>query len=94
MKNYYAEPGTDLEKMLHGASRLHVSLGRMDEENISTRGWKFNELVDGILAMNSTDDEMIRQDRSIKTLFDTLDAMTEIGPNAIFYLTSLGKYAT
>jgi len=84
--NSYADVYCDLEKMLHGSARLHVALGRMDDVGISTRGWSYNELVTGILNINSTNDEFTKMHYCLDTLFDTLDAIIEIGPNAVKYL--------
>lgn len=93
--NYYADPAVDLEKMLHGVARLHVNLGRMDNENITTRGWSYNDLVSSLLKISSEDvDPMIRQYRLLGTLFDTLEAMTEIGNSAVDQLISLTKMET
>lgn len=89
--NSYAEIGCDLEKMLHGAARLHVHLGRTNNENISTRGWSYNDLVNGILIIGDSPDPFIQQMRALDTLFDTLDAFTDIGSNAVSYLTALTK---
>lgn len=89
--NSYAEIGTDLEKLLHGAARLHIHLGRQSGENISTRGWSYNDLISGVLAINGETDEFVCQMRSVDTLFDTLDAMTEIGSDAVSYLTVLAR---
>jgi hypothetical protein len=91
MQNTYADIDTDLSSMLHGAARLHVTLGRMDDAGISTRGWNYNDLVDGILVINSTEDKAIKQYRCLMCLFDTLDAITEIGPRAVSYLHDLRK---
>jgi hypothetical protein len=89
MKNTYADIDTDLSSLLHVAARLHVTLGRMDNVNISTRGWSYNDLVDGIVYINSTEDLALKQYRCLMCLFDTLDAMTEIGPRAVSYLHDL-----
>ena len=89
--NSYADIDTDLSSMLHGVARLHVSLGRMDNVGISTRGWSYNELVDGILAINGTEDPAVKMHRCIECLFDTLDALIEIGPRAVSYLSDLRK---
>jgi len=99
MNNIYAEQNTDLSEMLHGVARLHVHLGRMDQVNITTRGWTYNDLVNGIIGMsNGSDDRVspedypaVRLERCISVLFDTLDAITEIGSNAVTYLTALTK---
>ena len=91
MQNTYAEIGVDLHSMLHGIARLHVSLGRMDNKGITTRGWSYNELVDGILNLNSTEDLFVKQYKCIDVLFDTLDAIIEIGPRAVSYLHDLAK---
>lgn len=93
--NYYADIDYDLEKILHGAARMQVHLARMDNEDISTRGWTYNELVDGIIKMNCEKDKFIRQMRAMDTLFDTLTGIIEIGPNAVKYLHelhALGEY--
>jgi hypothetical protein len=89
MSNYYADLDCDLEKLLHGVARLHVHLGRKDKENISTRGWSYNDLITGVLDINSTLCIDMKQFRAVLTLFDTLDAMTEIGPRAVSYLKDL-----
>ncbi len=91
MQNTYADIDTDLSSMLHGVARLHVALGRMDDTGISTRGWTYNELVDGILAINGTQDPAVKMYRCIDVLFDTLDALIEIGPRAVSYLSDLRK---
>lgn len=91
MKNSYADIEADLSEMLHGASRLHVTLGRMDKSGITTRGWTYNQLVDGILVLSSTEDNFVKQTRCLEVLFDTLDAIIEIGPNAVSYLHDLSK---
>jgi hypothetical protein len=93
MQNTYADIDVDLSSMLHGAVRLHVSLGRMDETGISTRGWTYNEMIDGILAINSTEDPAVKMHRSISCLFDTLDGLVEIGPRAVYHLTDLTRMA-
>lgn len=104
MNNSYADIDTNLSEMLHGTARLHVHLGRMDGINITTRGWTYNDLVDGILGLLSDspdqymgwltmDYQMVKQYRSIDCLFDTLDAITEIGSRAITYLSELQKMA-
>ena len=104
MNNSYADIDTNLSEMLHGAARLHVHLGRMDNVNITTRGWTYNDLVDGILGLSSDspdqrdvwlnmDYQMVKQYRSIDCLFDTLDAITEIGARAVTYLSELQKMA-
>jgi len=91
--NTYADPDVDLEKMLHGVARLHVHLGRMDESGISTRGWTYNNLVNGILLWSSEHvDSVVRMNRAIDTLFDTLEGIIEIGPNAINHLINIGDY--
>lgn len=89
--NSYADIDADLSSMLHGTARLHVSLGRMDNVGISTRGWSYNELVDGILAINGTEDPAVKMHRCIECLFDTLDALIELGPRAVSYLSDLRK---
>jgi hypothetical protein len=89
---YYADKSCNLEKMLHGAARLHVRLGKMDGENVTTRGWTYNDLVDGIMIVSNTDDPVLNVCQSIQTLFDTLDGITEIGPNAVSYLHDLEGY--
>jgi hypothetical protein len=99
MQNIYTEINADLSSMLHGAARLHVALGRMDDVGIATRGWSYNDLVNGILGLSSSSDSRIstedylaiKQHRCIETLFDTLGAIVEIGPNAVSYLTDLCK---
>lgn len=91
MRNTYADIDVDLSSMLHGAARLHVALGRMDDVGISTRGWSYNDLVDGILNINSTDDPALKQYCCLMCLFDTLDALTEIGARAVHYLHDLNK---
>jgi hypothetical protein len=97
MNNSYADIDTNLSEMLHGAARLHVHLGRMSNVNIMTRGWTYNDLVDGILGLSSDspdkDYQMVKQYRSIDCLFDTLDAITEIGARAVTYLSELRKMA-
>lgn len=85
----YASPGADLSKVLHGAARLHIALGRMCNAGVSTRGWSYNDLVADILAINGDTDPAGKMRTSIDTLFDTLDAMTEIGPDAVKYLGHL-----
>lgn len=85
MRNTYSD--APLADALHGAARLHVHLGRMDGENISTRGWTYNDLVSGVIGL-STDGDM---HRCLACLFDTLDAMTEIGANAVAYLHALAR---
>lgn len=91
MRNSYSDIDTDIEKLLHEVARLHVHLGRMANENISTRGWTYNELVSGILALSCHDDMAVKQFVCIDVLFDTFDAYIEIGKDAIKYLDSLGK---
>lgn len=91
MKNIYADIDEDLSKVLHGAARLHVALGRMDGVGISTRGWSYNDLVDGILKLNCSEYSDVRQMRCIDTLFDTLDAIVEIGASSVTYLHDLRK---
>lgn len=91
MQNSYAEIGTDLSSLLHGVARLHVALGRMSDAGITTRGWSYNELVDGILNLNSSEDLFVKQYYCLGALFDTLDAIIEIGPRAVSYLTDLAK---
>ncbi len=104
MNNSYADIETNLSEMLHGAARLHVHLGRMSNVNITTRGWTYNDLVDGILGLSSDspdqhagwsvmDYQMVKQYRSVDCLFDTLDAITEIGARAVTYLSELQKMA-
>jgi hypothetical protein len=63
--NSYADIDTDLSSMLHGVARLHVSLGRMDKIGISTRGWTYNELVDGVLSINGTEDPAVKMHNCI-----------------------------
>lgn len=89
MRNTYADIGTDLSELLHGAARLHVNLGRMSNIGITTRGWSYNDLVNGILNINSTEDLALKQYRCLNVLFDTLDAIVEIGPRAVSHLTNL-----
>lgn len=89
--NSYADIDTDLSSMLHGVARLHVSLGRMDNVGISTRGWSYNELVDGVLAINGTEDRAVKMCRCIDCLFDTLDSLIELGPKAVSYLGDLRR---
>ena len=91
MSNYYADINVDLPTMLHGAARLHVHLGRMDKANISTRGWTYNDLVNGVVGLSCEPDPAVRQHRCLLCLFDTLDAMTEIGPRAVSYLLDLQR---
>lgn len=86
MRNAYAHLDAPIEHTLHGAARLHIHLGRMDGENISTRGWTFNELVSGIVGLTHHKDAAASQYRAIATLFDTLDAMLEIGGRAVAHL--------
>lgn len=76
-RNSYADFDADPADVLHGAARLHVALGRMDDTGISTRGWTYNDLVRGILFLG---------DACLEVLFDTLDAIVEIGPAAVEYL--------
>jgi len=90
--NFYADIDTDLETLLHEVSRLHVHLGRISGENISTRGWKYNELVSGVLQLQASEDLFVRMHRCLDVLFDTLDGITEIGPNAVKYLHCLWKH--
>lgn len=90
--NTYADLNEDFEKILHGVARLHVSLGRMDNEKISTRGWSYNNLVDYIILLSEgIDEDNVKQIRCIEILFDTLIAICEIGPNAVEYLNTLHK---
>lgn len=91
MKNIYADLDEDITKVLHGVARLHVALGRMDDVGISTRGWSYNDLVNGVVELNSSKDPAVKQMRCIDTLFDTLDAIVEIGAGAVAYLHSLEK---
>lgn len=92
MKNSYCEIDTNLEKLLHGVARLHVALARMDNRNITTRGWTYNQLVDSIIAINSpSEDYSVTLNRCMDTLFDTLEAMEEIGKNAVLYLEALSR---
>lgn len=90
-KNSYADVDCDLNSLLHGIARLHVALGRMETSGISTRGWSYNDLVNGILSINVTKDISIKQERCIDCLFDTLEGIIEIGPNAVSYLADLQK---
>ncbi len=91
MQNTYANIDTDLSKLLHEVARLHVHLGRMSNVGITTRGWSYNELVDGVLGINSTEDIAMKQYRCMQVLFDTLDAIIEIGPRAVSYLHDLKR---
>ena len=91
MQNTYADIDTDLSKLLHEVARLHVHLGRMSNVGITTRGWYYNELVDGVLGINSTEDIAMKQYRCMHVLFDTLDAIIEIGPRAVSYLHDLKR---
>jgi hypothetical protein len=91
MQNTYADIDTDISKLLHEVARLHVHLGRMANVGIVTRGWTYNDLVDGILGLNGSEDVAVKQDRCIQLLFDTLDAIVDIGPRAVSYLYDLRK---
>ncbi len=91
MQNTYADIDTDLSKLLHEVARLHVHLGRMSNIGITTRGWSYNELVNGVLGINSTEDIATKQYRCLQVLFDTLDAIIEIGPRAVSYLHDLKR---
>ena len=91
MQNTYADIDTDLSKLLHEVARLHVHLGRMSNVGITTRGWSYNELVEGIIGINSTEDIAMKQYRCMQVLFDTLDAIIEIGPRAVSYLHDLKR---
>ena len=93
MQNTYADIDTDLSKLLHEVARLHVHLGRMSNVGITTRGWSYNELVDGVLGINSTEDIAVKQYRCLQVLFDTLDAIIDIGPRAVSYLHDLRRIA-
>jgi hypothetical protein len=93
MQNTYADIDTDLSKLLHEVARLHVHLGRMSNVGITTRGWSYNELVDGVLGINCTEDIAMKQYRCMQVLFDTLDAIIEIGPRAVSYLHDLKRIA-
>lgn len=84
----YADENCDVEKMLHGAARLHIYLGRMDNENVSTRGWSYNELVSGIIMSSNFKDIH----KLIDVLFDTFEALTEIGSNSVKYLNDMTGY--
>ena len=84
--NSYASLFTPLSEVLHGMARLHVELGRMDGHPITTRGWTYNGLVDGCVGIGSHHNPETEQMRAIYTLFDTLDAICEIGCNAVDYL--------
>lgn len=75
--------------MLHGTARLHVALGRMNDTGISTRGWTYNELVDGILAINNTQDPVIKMYRCIDCLL--IHVLIEIDPRAVSYLSDLKR---
>jgi hypothetical protein len=79
----------DIAAMLHGLARLHVALGRMEGAGVSTRGWSYNGLVDGVLALSLPDSG--HEARSIATLFDTLDGVAEIGPAAVEHLHQLRR---
>ena len=94
MQNTYADIDTDLSKMLHGAARLHVALGKMSNVGITTRGWTYNELVDGIVGINSDNDTAVKMYKCIECLFDTLDSIIEIGPRGVHYLHDLLKIGT
>jgi hypothetical protein len=89
MQNTYADIDTDVSKLLHGVARLHVALGRMSDVGITTRGWTYNELVDGIVDVNCDEDPAVRMYKCIDCLFDTLDAIVEIGPRGVQYLHDL-----
>ena len=91
MLNTYADIDTDLSKLLHEVARLHIHLGRMSNVGITTRGWTYNELVDGILGINCTEDRAVKMDACRSVLFDTLGAIIEIGPRAVSYLSDLRK---
>lgn len=89
--NSYANLDAPLEEVLHGSARLHVHLGRCDEAGITTRGWSYNQLVSGIVALNGQDDPGCAQRCAIETLWDTLDGVCEIGPRAVLYLHELAS---
>lgn len=91
MNNTYADIDADISSLLHGVARLHVALGRMGEVGISTRGWSYNELVNGIVAINADKDVVVKQYKCLDCLFDTLDALIELGPRAVSYLADLTK---
>lgn len=75
---------------MHSVARLHISLGRMDKEKISTRGWSYNNLINSIILLTEKiEDDNIKQLCLIEILFDTLNAICEIGPNAVEYLNEL-----
>ena len=82
----YAQIGTPVADVLHGAARLHVALGRMDGSGISTRGWTYNRLVNGVVGSGWHFDATVRQKRGLDVLFDTLNAICEIGEDAVAYL--------
>lgn len=84
--NTYASLNAPLPDVLHGAARLHVALARMEGLPISTRGWSFNGLVDGIVHSGCASDPGVRQSRALGVMLDTLDAVCEIGPAAVDYL--------
>lgn len=92
MRNTYAETNISLHEVLHGAARLHVHLARRDGENISTRGWSYNDLVNGVISIGRHECAAFAQTAGIETLFDTLDAMTEIRVNAVHYLRAMSPY--
>lgn len=92
MNNTYSSLLTPLSETLHGAARLHVALGRMEGARISTRAWSYNELVTGILSLSGCVDPSVRLARCLAVLFDTLDAMPEIGAEAVKYLHDLAAF--
>lgn len=89
MQNIYADIETDISELLHGVARLHVALGRMSDVGITTRGWSYNELVDGIIGVNHDKDPAVKIYKCIDCLFDTLDAIVEIGPSGVQHLHDL-----
>ena len=91
MLNSYADIDADLSKLIHEVARLHVHLGRMANIGITTRGWSYNDLVDGVISINGTEDVAVKQQRCISTLFDTLDGIIDIGARAVYYLHDLKK---
>ena len=90
MNNTYANLDVDLEKLLHGVARLHVHLGRMDNENISTRGWTYNDLVTGIMNFTMVNDIpsypetfMSRKEYALQN-YDRLDIQMDRAINTLF----------
>lgn len=67
-------------EQLHGLARLQVYLSRMEGAPVPTRGWTYNALVDGCMAIGPA---------HVETMHDTLDGILEMGPNAVSYLRSM-----